>query len=88
MHSQLDYFLHLNSALLLRTAEQLALYQHRVRSRRALAKLNDEQLRDIGISRTEALKESNTPFWKGDGRSFIKSRRKHHLKQEKIITPF
>ncbi|MCB1464537.1 MAG: DUF1127 domain-containing protein [Nitratireductor sp.] len=33
------------------------------RSRRALMNLNDRQLRDIGVSRDEALREASRPFW-------------------------
>ncbi|MBE9399488.1 DUF1127 domain-containing protein [Pontibacterium sp. N1Y112] len=34
------------------------------RTRRELATLNHHQLKDIGISRVDALAESNKPFWK------------------------
>ena len=33
------------------------------RSRRALSALNDELLKDIGLSRSQALRESSRPFW-------------------------
>jgi uncharacterized protein YjiS (DUF1127 family) len=33
------------------------------RSRHQLASLDDSQLRDIGISREDALRESKKPFW-------------------------
>lgn len=34
-----------------------------IRQRRALAKLSKEELRDIGISRSEADTEASRPFW-------------------------
>ena len=40
---------------------QGALSLHRQRNR--LAKLDDTQLKDIGITRTQALTESARPFW-------------------------
>lgn len=36
----------------------------RVSTRRALLKLNTEQLADIGLTRQEAHREANLPFWK------------------------
>lgn len=41
----------------------LARMAERRRSRRALAALTDEALRDIGISRAQARRESARPFW-------------------------
>lgn len=38
--------------------------QHR-RQRRALASLDDRMLRDIGLTRFDAAKEINKPFWQG-----------------------
>lgn len=35
----------------------------RVRQRHTLARLDDRSLRDIGITRTDALAEANKPFW-------------------------
>lgn len=35
----------------------------RRRSRLALMELSDVQLKDIGISRSEAYREANRPFW-------------------------
>ncbi|QYX56123.1 DUF1127 domain-containing protein [Roseovarius sp. SCSIO 43702] len=34
-----------------------------LRERRALARLSDRALRDIGISRDAALREARRPFW-------------------------
>ncbi|WP_432695544.1 DUF1127 domain-containing protein [Marinobacterium sp. YM272] len=36
----------------------------RARQRRQLATLPPEMLKDIGVSRTDALKEANKPFWR------------------------
>ncbi|MCG6857715.1 MAG: DUF1127 domain-containing protein [Salaquimonas sp.] len=33
------------------------------RSRKALMQLSDRQLRDIGVTRDEAAREANRPFW-------------------------
>jgi uncharacterized protein YjiS (DUF1127 family) len=40
------------------------LFQHRRATRRALLKLNDEQLQDIGLSREQARHEGLKPFWR------------------------
>nr|WP_314875118.1 DUF1127 domain-containing protein [uncultured Pseudomonas sp.] len=37
---------------------------HRWRTRRALLELDDEQLRDIGLSWEQARLEGSKPFWK------------------------
>ena len=36
----------------------------RTRQRRALASLDDAMLRDIGITRAEAARECEKPFWR------------------------
>jgi uncharacterized protein YjiS (DUF1127 family) len=36
----------------------------RVRQRQALATLDDRMLRDIGITRGEAVRECGKPFWR------------------------
>jgi uncharacterized protein YjiS (DUF1127 family) len=45
--------------------KQLALYKHRYSSRKALLRLDENRLRDIGISKQQAEEEANKPFWKG-----------------------
>lgn len=42
----------------------LRLWSERHRSRRALALLDDSQLRDIGLTRIEARRESSLWFWR------------------------
>ncbi|MCG6966669.1 MAG: DUF1127 domain-containing protein [Chromatiaceae bacterium] len=39
-------------------------WQQRATQRRQLACLSEPQLRDIGISRGEALREAAKPFWR------------------------
>ncbi|MCV4342872.1 DUF1127 domain-containing protein [Pseudomonas capsici] len=43
---------------------RLALYRHRWTSRKALLKLSDDQLRDIGLDAGQAMAEAMKPFWK------------------------
>lgn len=42
----------------------LARMQQRRRERRQLAELDERLLRDIGIERADALRESRKPFWR------------------------
>ena len=39
-------------------------WRRRARSRAAMATLGDRMLRDIGISRCDAWREINKPFWR------------------------
>jgi uncharacterized protein YjiS (DUF1127 family) len=39
-------------------------WAERNRQRRALLSLSDTMLRDIGVSRADALREGEKPFWK------------------------
>jgi uncharacterized protein YjiS (DUF1127 family) len=41
----------------------LATWYERYRQRRALAALSDGMLKDIGLSRAEAYREIDKPFW-------------------------
>lgn len=47
-----------------RILERLRQLQQRRRTRRQLLTLDQYALKDIGISRSEALFEANKPFWK------------------------
>ena len=38
--------------------------QDRINQRRELSQLDDRMLADIGITRSQALKEASKPFWK------------------------
>jgi uncharacterized protein YjiS (DUF1127 family) len=42
----------------------LATWIERARQRRALATLDDRMLRDIGVTRVEAARECERPFWR------------------------
>lgn len=44
-------------------ARKLRIYQRNYLTRRQLAQLDDSALKDIGISRAEALQEARKPFW-------------------------
>lgn len=39
-------------------------WRQRFRGREALARLDDRSLRDIGLTRCDALREANKPFWR------------------------
>jgi uncharacterized protein YjiS (DUF1127 family) len=47
-----------------RLSEIVARWLQRSRSRRALADLDDYLLRDIGLTASEAGRESEKPFWR------------------------
>ena len=51
------------SSVLLRVVAIIEMAVERRRSRLALMELSDAQLKDIGISRSEAFREANRPFW-------------------------
>jgi uncharacterized protein YjiS (DUF1127 family) len=38
-------------------------WHERARQRRTLLTLDDRMLKDIGVSRAEAVREANKPFW-------------------------
>jgi uncharacterized protein YjiS (DUF1127 family) len=71
---QLSVLLRVEAALWRRlgqTGRQIAelvtiveLWAERRRQRRALAELSDHTLHDIGISRAEAWREAQKPFWR------------------------
>ncbi|MEQ1944250.1 DUF1127 domain-containing protein [Mesorhizobium sp. VNQ89] len=50
-------------SLLLRLISMIEMAVQRRRSRIALMELSDDMLKDIGVSRSEAFRESNRPFW-------------------------
>lgn len=52
------------SGLIARALERLLLWQERASQRHALASLDDHLLKDLGISRAEALCEAAKPFWR------------------------
>ena len=54
----------------------LGLYKSRVRTRQALLKLNSHQLKDIRITREQAIDEASRPFWSGNSLFFEDSLKK------------
>lgn len=50
--------------LISRTWSTIARMRQRRRERRQLAELDDRLLRDIGVERTDALREARKPFWR------------------------
>ncbi len=50
-------------SLMMDVANELKLRRERQKSRAELPKLNETQLKDIGISREQALQEANRNFW-------------------------
>ena len=48
----------------LRATDGLARYYRRIQERRALYRLDDHMLQDIGISRSDVELEANKPFWR------------------------
>jgi uncharacterized protein YjiS (DUF1127 family) len=45
-------------------AGTVGVWLRRSQTRRRLAELEDRELRDIGVSRAQALDESKKPFWR------------------------
>lgn len=46
-------------------ARTLKQWQHNYRSRKALSQLDDDLLKDIGLTRALAIAEASKPFWVG-----------------------
>ena len=51
-------------ALLRRAAAPVAVWRQRAWERRVLAQMSEYELKDMRISRWQAMSESNKPFWK------------------------
>ncbi len=51
--------------LVVRLANTLLIWDMRIRTRRALKELTDEQLKDIGLSHAQAYTEARRKFWQG-----------------------
>ena len=52
------------AAWLLYGAERIEAWRARARSRLALLEMSDAMLKDIGLSRADAWRESREPFWR------------------------
>lgn len=50
--------------VLLRLADLLTVWENRARERRHLAEMPDRMLRDLGLSRSDARREAEKPFWR------------------------
>ncbi len=69
-------------SLLKKCLQQVLVYRHRYSSRIALSKLDDQMLKDIGMTKDQASMEIQKPFWKGDSSIFDKNeykRLKHRI---------
>lgn len=51
-------------AMLRRLGRGVAAWQERARMRRGLAAMDDRLLRDIGLTRAQAHREYDKPFWR------------------------
>lgn len=47
-----------------RVMEIVAIWQQRLDSRHQLAQLNDRELQDIGLTRSDVWQEVSKPFWR------------------------
>lgn len=50
---------------LVRLADMVASWERRARERKTLAEMSEHMLKDLGISRVDARRESDKPFWRG-----------------------
>lgn len=50
--------------ILRKALQTLAFLSARSRQRRALSRLDEDRLRDIGVNRYDAMREAKKPFWR------------------------
>lgn len=62
--ARLDRRLPSPMAVLQVVGRTLICWQRRINDRRKLAEMDSDLLKDIGVSRAEALNEADKPFWK------------------------
>ena len=62
------------STIVASAANRIVLWCARARERHALSELDEYLLRDVGLTRSEAHRESVQPFWRGDDRQVIDRR--------------
>jgi uncharacterized protein YjiS (DUF1127 family) len=61
--SPLVTFLHSLQSALVRVVDTVSCWREATIQRRALLALDDRLLRDIGMSRADAVREAKRPFW-------------------------
>lgn len=72
------------TSILVKSIQQILVFKHRYKSRKALLKLDERMLNDIGITHDQAQSEGNKPFWKGD--SFVYDKKEYlRLKRYSIF---
>ncbi len=74
------------TSLLKKMLQQLLIYKHRYRSRRALLVLDDRMLKDIGIDKESAKQEGGKYFWQGSSEVFDKTEYQR-LKHKLLVKP-
>ena len=52
------------AGVLVRVAAVLTAWERRARERRTLAEMPEHMLKDLGISRVDARREADKPFWR------------------------
>lgn len=57
-------FVSLAGGMAVALTDLLYLWQQRLRDREALLQMTTAQLKDIGLSRVDALQEAEKPFWR------------------------
>jgi uncharacterized protein YjiS (DUF1127 family) len=57
-------FVHLAGDVVVAVTDLLYLWQRRLRDRDMLLQMSTAQLKDIGLSRADALQEAEKPFWR------------------------
>ena len=52
------------AGVLVRIADALVAWERRARERRTLGEMSEHMLKDLGISRVDARREAEKPFWR------------------------
>ena len=64
LKSRWDGFVSLAGDMVVAVTDLLYLWQRRLRDREMLLHMSTAQLKDIGLSRADALQEAEKPFWR------------------------
>jgi uncharacterized protein YjiS (DUF1127 family) len=64
INSRWGGFVSLAGGMVVALTDLLYLWQQRLRDREALLQMTTAQLKDIGLSRADALQEAEKPFWR------------------------